>query len=236
MKSAEDWLLNPLLGGKRDETLAGVLTGRLVYHVTPLHYLLSIIDDGALFCKDVLAERGIAPRSSAVRRDHALRLGSYVHLSLESETPLLRDKLAKGYPHAVLVFDGGSLANQEGVALLPSNTKAWRSRASFAPSMDVRLICNWLDRTHGNRPSVELIIKYAVSLSDLVSIDFTTEEERVMLERWIASVGLKNPAPFAVRGSGGVRYNPTTLQTIRAYVDLCSIAKTVIAPPRIVFD
>src|SRR5579883_1492189 len=117
--------------GCDSQSWPALLQGRALYHITPLHYLPSILSARALYAKSVLAATGIAPRATAKRRDRMLALSDYVHFAFTLKTPILTDKLKKGYPHAVLIFDGYTLAQMPGHALLPYNTKAWRTRAAY---------------------------------------------------------------------------------------------------------
>lgn len=195
---------------------------RRAYHVTPLHYLPSILADGALFAKDVLASRGILPRASAARRDRMLGLGCYVHFSFTPDTPLLRDKLARGYPHVLLVFDARSLISLPGSGLLLGNTKAWKSRACFAPSPI-------------ERPTLagELLVKYAAGLDGLRRIVFFDSAEREMAETVLEALGLRPIVPTGLRAAKRPSADPGPTRT---YFDACVWARAVLKPPRIDFD
>ena len=169
--STSDPLQNPMDASARPPSY--------LYHVAPLHYLPSILRDGALYAQSVLAGRGIAPRATAARRDRMLGLADYVHLSLKSQTPLLADKLRRGYPHALLVFDAAPVQALPETALLPFNTKAWRGRAAFAPVTDPAERTALLRRHSetGRCPSLEVLIKYGLDLTHAREIAFLTDAE-----------------------------------------------------------
>ena len=142
-----------------------------LYHAAPLHYLPHILQSGALYPQSVLAARGILPRRTAARRDRMLGLQDWVHLSLTADTPLLRDKLTKGYPHALLVFPRAAVLALPHVALLPYNAKAWRSRAANQPVTDAGEMAELLRRhaETGRFPSLEVLVRYGLGLDTLTA-------------------------------------------------------------------
>lgn len=216
-----------------------VVLNRL-YHVTPLHYLPSILSAGALYPKSVLAAVGIEPRRSAVRRDRMLGLADYVHLSPAASTPLLSDKTANGYPHVVLAFAASSVLALREVAVLPYNTKAWKSRAAEAPVVqraDIdRLIRQYLEM--GRRPSLEILVKYGLPLDRLEWVAFRTEHERDAAAQLTRRLGLPMPATcvhpdiFGVPGSEMAQ----RLQLVEQYFAECMSNGRLIPPPEIDFD
>jgi len=222
-----------------DTPLAEALRGRRAYHATPLHYLPSILADQALYAKDVLAVRGIAPRQTAARRDRMLNLGCYVHFSLRRETPLLMDKLRKGYSHAVLVFDAAALANIPGACLLSGNTKAWRSRSALQPQNcdDSDGLAALLAReAQGRLGSLEILIKYAVGLDNLLRVWLFSEEELALIDSLVQVLGMECPAPLVYRPIAGIAQHPESVGRIAEYFDACAAARAVLRPPCLRFD
>lgn len=212
-----------------------------LYHLTPLHYLPHVLRDGALYAKSVLAARGILPRPSAARRDRMLGLGDWVHLSLCADTPILRDKLALGYAHALLVFDRSPVLARPDAALLPYNTKAWRTRSACQPVSDPVERAALLRRHEitGRFPSLEVLVHYGLDLTPLVQIRFATEEERQGVEDLLATLSLPAPAPLVTRPSllpPGVTYRPTTGGAVSDYFGACREAGVLLPPPHIPFD
>lgn len=215
---------------------------RLLYHATPLHYLPHILKDGAVYAQSVLAGRdGITPRRTAKRRDRMLGLADYVHLSLDSHTPLLAHKLAKGYPHALLAFDRAAVLALPATALLPYNTKAWYTRACYAPVTDRAEQERMLRRheEHGRYPSLEVLVKYGLDLASLAEVLFLTSEEREAVASLLQTLGLmpstplrSDPARFPCHGP----YQPTTLDLTTAYFAQCTQAGDLLPPPLIPFD
>ncbi len=212
-----------------------------LFHAAPLHRLPCIIQDGALFPQSVLAGRHLSPRPTAARRDRMLGLADYVHLSLSSRTPLLAHKMAKGYPHAVLVFDRAAVLALPGVALLPFNTKAWRDKASFAPVTDPEAQASLL-RDHAERgrcPSLEALVPYGLGLDILTRLVFFNDSECESLRAVLEAASLRPPAPLCAAPwlfPGGAGYAPTTLPAHLAYFAACCEARSVLPPPEIVFD
>ncbi|MDQ2801029.1 MAG: hypothetical protein M3Y13_15460 [Armatimonadota bacterium] len=212
-----------------------------LYHATPLHYLPHILQSGALYAKSILAVRGIAPRPTAARRDRMLGLADWVHLSLHSDTPLLHDKLAKGYPHALLVFDRAAVLALPEVALLPYNTKAWRTRAACQPVTGAGERADLLRRhaDTGRFPSLEVLVHYGLDLTHLAQIAFVTEEERLWITDLLPALTMTTPAPFVTAPNLFPRtdvYLPATGRAITAYFDACRAAGTLLPPPAIPFD
>ncbi len=215
--------------------------GPLLYHTTPLHYIPHIVQDGALYAQSVLAASGITPRATAARRDRMLGLADWVHLSLAPDTPLLRDKLRRGYPHALLLFDRRAVLALPQVALLPYNTKAWRPRAACQPVTDPAekeaLLRRHADT--GRFPSLEVLVQYGLDLTHLVRVAFATEQECALVTGLLGALALSFPAPLVVApelfpGSG--EYAATTGEQVTAYFDACRAAGSLLPPPAIPFD
>lgn len=211
-----------------------------LYHAAPLHYLPCIARDGALYAQSVLAGRGIAPRSTAKRRDRMLGLADYVHLSLRPDTPLLADKVRRGYPHVLLSFDRAAVLALPETALVPYNAKAWRTRAVFAPVTDAAEREHLLRRhADGLYPSLEALVKYGLALTSLAAVSFLSAEECSLTRELFDSLGLPFPAPFVTDAAlfpASAAYRPQTGVAIAAYFAACAEAGTVLPPPELPFD
>lgn len=216
-------------------------TADFLYHTAPLQYLPHILSSGALYSQSVLAVKGIEPRAGAARRDRMLGLADWVHLSLRPDTPLLRDKLRKGYPHILLVFRRDAVLALPEVALLPYNTKAWRSRAAYMPITDLAEKAALLQRQHETHqfPSLEVLVHYGLSLSALSRIVFVSDKEKAIVLKTLRALGISCLAPlettltlFPMPES----YLPTTGDAIAAYFDECRLARRLLPPPNIPFD
>jgi len=211
-----------------------------LYHATPLHYLPHIVQSGALYPKSVLAASGIHPRASAARRDRMLGLADWIHLSLRPDTPLLRDKMGRGYPHALLVFAREPVLALPQVALLPFNTKAWRSRADLQPvtgEPDKAALLR-RHRETGRPPSLEVLVRYGLGFEFLTRVVFLTDDERAQVADLLGALALAPPAPLAVAPSLFPRadYRPTTGEPLAAYFARCRAAGSLLPPPDIPFD
>lgn len=212
-----------------------------LYHATPLHYLPHIGQSGALYAQSILAARGITPRPTAARRDRMLGLGDWVHLSLNSDTPLLRDKMARGYSHALLAFEREAILALPQVALLPYNTKAWRTRAACQPITDEAEKAALLRRhaDTGRFPSLEVLVHYGLDLTHLVQVAVARDEERAWVADLLHALALALSAPLitapelfpCVEG-----YTPTTGERITAYFAACRASGALLPPPAIPFD
>ena len=211
-----------------------------LYHATPLHYLPHILQSGALYAKSVTAGQGIKPRSTALRRDTMLGLTDWVHLSMRPDTPLLKDKLALGYPHALLQFDRAAVLALPEVALLPYNTKAWHSRAAYVPVTDAAEKTEML-RLHDETrryPSLEVLVHYGLDFAHLMQIVFADAEERW----WVSGLmtALNCPLPAAL--TAGADWFPPyacggeTWTATQSYLEACRDAALLLPPPPIPFD
>jgi len=211
-----------------------------LYHAAPLQYLPHILKSQALYAKSVLAAQGIHPRASAVRRDRMLGLTDWVHLSLHPNTPLLRDKLAKGYPHALFVFERAAVLALPEVALLPYNTKAWRTRSACQPVTDPgeRAALLRCSEETDRYPSLEVLVRYGLGLEHLTQIAFVTASEQQMVQQLLDALALPLPAPVVTDVSllPVCDYQPTTIAAIAAYFEECRRAGTLSPPPPIPFD
>ncbi len=211
-----------------------------LYHATPLHYLPHVLQSGALYAKSVLAASGIRPRASAVRRDRMLGLADWVHLSLRPDTPLLRDKMGRGYPHALLVFAREPILALPQVALLPFNTKAWRSRAALQPVTDDLDKAALLRRyaVTGRPPSLEVLVRYGLGLASLTRVAFLSDDEGQQMADLLGALTLVPPAPLVTAPALFPRaeYCPTTGDALAAYFTQCRAAGSLLPPPDIPFD
>ncbi len=210
-----------------------------LYHAAPLHYLPHILESGALYAKSILAGQGIKPRQSAVRRDTMLGLTDWVHLSTRPDTPLLRDKLARGYPHALFHFDRDAVLALPEVALLPYNTKAWHTRSAYVPVTDAAEKADLLrrhDETH-HFPSLEVLVHYGLDFAALTRIRFAADDECLWARELLAALRLPAFCPLAADPALAAIYTPgeTRLLT-RDYFDSCRAAGCVLPPPDIAFD
>lgn len=212
-----------------------------LYHAAPLHYLPHVLKCHALYAKSVLALQKIAPRVGAARRDRMLGLENWVHLSLQPDTPLLRDKLVRGFSHALLVFDRPAVLALPEVALLPYNTKAWRSRSVFVPVTDPLEKAALLRKRveTGRYPSLEVLVQYGLSLDLLTQAAFAEETERHMVQETLAALDISCPFPLVVNPDLfplPQRYQPTTRAAIAAYFAACQESASLLPPPFIPFD
>jgi len=211
-----------------------------LYHATPLHYLPHILSSGALYAKSVTAGQGVTPRQSAVRRDTMLGLTDWVHLSLRPDTPLLKDKLARGYPHALLTFDRAAVLALPEVALLPYNTKAWHSKAAYVPITDAAEKADMLrvhDETH-RYPSLEVLVHYGLDFAHLQTILFPDEEERQWIIALMAALNCKRPVALEYAADVFPPYHcggETRLAT-QGHFTACRTAGLLLPPPLIPFD
>jgi len=169
-----------------------------------------------------------------------LGLDHFVHLSPASMSPLLADKLQRGYPHALLVFDAGPILDMPEVALVPYNTKAWRSRACFEPVSDPAERAAVLRRYRetDRLPSLEILVKYGLPLTYLTTVAFIDDHEREACEQAVASTAIDRrlwvtaPSLFPRTDT----YSPTGWDTIAAYFDRCRLGNSNVGPPAILFD
>lgn len=210
-----------------------------LYHAAPLHYLPHILQSGALYAKSILAGQGIKPRQSAVRRDTMLGLTDWVHLSTRPDTPLLRDKLARGYPHVLLEFDRAAVLALPEVALLPYNTKAWHTRSAYVPVIDAAEKAEMLGRHDRAQrfPSLEVLVHYGLDFAPLQKIHFAADDECQWTRDLLTVLDSDAPAPLAVDTALAALYQPgeTRLLT-QDYFAACIAAKCVLPPPIIAFD
>ncbi len=210
-----------------------------LYHAAPLHYLPHILQSGALYAKSITAGQGIRPRRSAVRRDTMLGLTDWVHLSTRPDTPLLRDKLARGYPHVLLVFDRDTVLNLPEVALLPYNTKAWHTRAAYQPvtgPAEKAALLKVHDKT-GRYPSLEVLVHYGLDFAALQEIRFAAEDEYAWTADLLTALTVRVPAPMTADPALAALYTPAETRQLTAdYFAACAEAGAVLPPPAIVFD
>lgn len=210
-----------------------------LYHATPLHYLPHILQSGALYAKSITAGQGITPRRSAVRRDKMLGLTDWVHLSTRPDTPLLKDKLARGYPHVLLEFDRDAVLALPEVALLPYNTKAWHTRSAYVPVTEAAEKAEMLhqhNETH-RFPSLEVLVHYGLDFAHLATIAFAADNECQWACDLLAALRLPVSVPLAPDPALAAVYTPGEMRFLtRDYFAACMVAHCVLPPPNIAFD
>ncbi len=170
-----------------------------------------------------------------------LKLTDWVHLSLRPDTPLLRDKLAKGYPHALLVFSRETVLSLPEVALLPYNTKAWRSRSAYVPITNPLAKAELLKQQAETKhfPSLEVLVHYGLSLSLLTRIVFASERERSLVTETLASCEVS--CQYSLEIDAALlrlpeAYAPTTEVALHEYFTSCQSTGQLLPPPNIPFD
>ncbi len=170
-----------------------------------------------------------------------LGLADWVHLSLRPDTPLLRDKLGRGYPHVLFVFRRAEVLSLPEVALLPYNTKAWRSRAVFTPVTDPLEKAALLKRRLETKrfPSLEVLVHYGLSLTLLAGVAFATDPEQAVTAETLNAISLICPSPMQtdpVLFPLPEQYTPSTGGAVQEYFAACREARAVLPPPLIPFD
>jgi len=218
--------------------LSDYLAGKKIYHVAPLHYLPSILADRALFSQSVLAARGIIPRKSAKRRDGMLHLSDYVHFSIGARSPLLLDKLNKGYAHAALEFDGEEVSSLPESGLVCRNAKSWGAKEAYRviDSDDFYSLkaCFSYDGAPRMR-SPEVVVKYAVGLEFLTRIYFSCQYEASLFQDFSSKMGLSSLCcdvlPWMAIGPESL-----FLREIESYFEACHKANAILKPPDLLFD
>ena len=168
-----------------------------------------------------------------------LGLSDWLHLSTRPDTPLLRDKLSRGYPHALLVFDRAAVLALPDVALLPYNTKAWRTRAVYQPVTDAAEKAEML-RCHDRRlryPSLEVLVHYGLDFTHLQKIVFAADDESEWITELVTELAWEATVRLEVDPALGALYEPgETRQLTCDYFTACRVARQVLPPPAIVFD
>ncbi len=209
---------------------------RPVYHAAPLQYLPSILASGELRSKRRVGYSMARP--TARKRDIALGLGDYIHCSFERQSPIVLDKLKKGYPHVVLQFDSARLTDVD-CALLPCSTKAWRSKWQCVPVSDpldmARLmrLYSQCGRFHG----MEILVKGALPLDSLVRIETSSMEEYRLVEKISQRLPLRNDVSIElVEPPPILKYAAKNLSVIAEYFELCCRVEIDLAIPILPFD
>ena len=225
---------------ERGDEVAARLAGRRIYHAAPLHYLPSIIMSGRLVSARGGQALGILPRSSAKRRDRMLGVDEYVHLAFDLMTPLLCDKLAQGMPHVALAFDAGRVyADQPdgSCALLPCNTKAFRSRAACAPEHGISEMAALLKSRDefGRHPGLEFLARGALPLDALVEVTAFSERDAALARALLHALKPELAALLVERFAPG--YAEAAIDATQEYCHACIAAGTALMPPpKIEFD
>ncbi len=194
------------------------------WHTTPLHFLPEILNEGAL-------RASVHPRPTALSRRRKLGLENYIHLSFSSQTPLLVDKLSRGYPHALLAFPP-EIAQLPGAAYLKYNTKRWAHREEFIPITDATekqaFLAEW--RT-GRYPSAELLIPEQLLLTYASALVFASQVEG----DWLAAFSLPTP-PISIAPERFPAGSAPDLTLLWEWRESCERAGALLSPPDLPFD
>jgi hypothetical protein len=218
-----------------ETTLTTVLNGRSLYHATPLHYLPLILQANELRSQRLL---GYAMgRKSARRRDRILGVDSSVHFSLSADTPLLRDKLAKGMPHIVLVSSTENLA-EAAWSVLPCSTKAWRSKWQCRPvsePFEMERILRMHDEGIRYR-GLEILVQDRFLLTNLSEIIVHCTKEGDLVNKLLQRAGLSSIATKLSTARTAENYIPCRLEEIAEYFENCWKEGKIQPPPNLEFD
>jgi len=211
-----------------------------LYHAAPLHLVPSILACGGLVPVETLKTVGMDGRKSVRRRDRKLGLQAYVHLAPKSCTPILADKLRKGYPHALFTFVAPAVLSLPGAAVIPYNPKSWRHREDFRPitSQEDRERI-FAEHTAGRYPSLEVLVPGIVPLEMAQNLSFANDAERLAVTAMLAAMGIPlhpvtvtQPELFPIENA----YMATTMPSILEYFDACGASGSLLLPPDIPFD
>jgi hypothetical protein len=209
------------------------------FHAIPLHYVPYLLVTAVLLSQRRISTAGLPlrPRPTAAQRDRKLRLDGYVHLSFETKTPLLADKLARGYPHVLIEF-GGEVACLPGAAFLRYNTKAWRHRDDFLPIGDpagkTEFLREWCN---GRFPSAELLVEGELPLHPLaIALRVVTTWEREWLEGLRNDLGLPTDLPIREAPEVFPPLAACNPQPFIEYASQCTAARQVLPPSDLPFD
>lgn len=204
------------------------------WHALPLHYAPLLLVSGALYAQEELAARAmpVRPRPTAAQRDRKLRLSRFVHLAFAPITPLLIDKRARGYSHALIAFDA-ALSETDAVAFCAYNAKAWRHRDDFAPIMGAEEKIMFLEAwQRGRYPSAELLVEAVLPLTPHgVALHLASEPEAEWLREMLNALALPCPLPLCLAPE---RFPPgpaPDLAPHREYLAACRAAGRLLPPP-----
>ena len=168
-----------------------------------------------------------------------LGLTDWVHLSTRPDTPLLRDKLARGYPHVLLEFNRDAVLALPEVALLPYNTKAWHTRSAYVPVTNPAEKAEMLrqhDEAH-HFPSLEVLVHYGLDFTHLQKITSAADDECQWTDALTHALELCLPVPLAADPALVALYRPAETRLLtRDYFKACIAAQCVLPPPDIAFD
>lgn len=210
-----------------------------LWHTTPLFYLPHLLCTGALYSAQEIAARGlpVRPRPSAIRRKTRLGLAGFVHLSPQANTPLLRDKLEKGYAHTLIAFRRAEVLALPGVSLLRYNTKRWAHRDDFLPVTDAEeMAAVWAAHDRGQYPSLEILVPVSLPLVLADAVHVRTGDEARLLRGIITALDLPAPPVCESPGMFPPCDTPANLDAVRDYFGECESAGRVLTPPALLFD
>jgi hypothetical protein len=202
-----------------------------LYHAIPLFYVPALAESGRLYSAARLPD-GVRPRPTAILRKRKLGLEDVVHLSLVPKTPLLTDKHAKGYPHALLRFPA-TLLDRSDTSLLKWNTKRWAHRAEFAPISSPEEKKMFLEKwREGAYPSAEALVARSLDLS--LADALLLPHER--FSGWLAAFSSNLP-PLSVTPENFAFLAPCPYDAkLESYFLLCAHLRPSPAPPEPAFD
>jgi len=191
-----------------------------VFHYSPLHYLPFICRSQKLLSKPELEKAGFAPthfRSTSSRQDVERGFGNYIHFALDARPPILKAKLAAGFPHFELEIPAGSVEDA-GFHLCRFNiakTRYFRGAKQQPPEspengryyQDLALpiaatdeeIEKLFEANFGKR-MIEVLVLDRLDLPTQTVIKVFHEDDAVLAKEVIAATGVK--WSLSVDGSG----------------------------------
>lgn len=182
-----------------------------VFHYSPLHYLPFVCRAQKLMSKPELEQAGFAPthfRSTSSRQDINRGFGNYIHFALDARPPILRAKLAAGFPHFELEVPVGTIEDK-GFHLCRFNiakTRYFRGakqqppespeNGRYYPDLAVPIaatdeeIEQLLAANFGKR-MIEVLVLDALDLPAQTVIKVFHEDDAVLAKEVIAATGIK---------------------------------------------
>lgn len=210
-----------------------------LYHVVPLHYTPYLLASGTLFSQAELRQRfpAIVPRATATRRDRKLHLDQYIHLSPKPMTPLLKDKLQRGYPHVLITFSP-TLLKLSNTALVRYNPKSWRHREDFQPVTEEEAKkATWEQWQKGKYPSLEVVVRDALPLVPFaISLTFSDVRQQEWLINLLSALNLPLFLPIGNWESKWGTCSEFDWEPYHQYSEQCVAASQMLSPPKLPFD
>lgn len=208
-----------------------------VYHYAPLHYLPFIARSRCLLSKPALIRAGFTEqhfRSTSRKQDQDRGFSEYIHLAVGTQPPILKTKLAAGFPHFELEIPARAVEQTEfhlcrfniaktryfkGAKQEPPECpqNGYYYNGKRIPIAKTRADRVALFRANYGTNMIEVLVPHHLDLPDTTVVTVFSHEDEAIARRVLGAVDV--PWRLASIGTGGYPRRVDYAHQVRTFIE-----------------